>query len=93
MNHKETIRVVRGMQYDGIGNPWIRSNFTFEVYVESAFLLMDIYVPFNGKNEFAYWGSFTGEKESEDIAITEFRWSGEVVGGEYTNGLTLYILS
>lgn len=50
MNHKETIRVLRGMQYDGIGNPWIRSNFAFEVYVESAFLLMDIYVPFNGKN-------------------------------------------
>ena len=48
-------------------------------------------VPFNGRTEFAYWGSFIGEKANEDIAITDFRWSGELAEGEtYTNGLTLY---
>ncbi len=48
-------------------------------------------VPFNGRTEFAYWGSFIGEKANEDIAITDFCWSGELAGGEtYTNGLTLY---
>ena len=48
-------------------------------------------VPFNGKTEFAYWGSFTGEKSNEEIAITDFSWSGELAEGEtYTNGLTLY---
>lgn len=46
--------------------------------------------PFNGKNEFAYWESFEGEKANEDIAITEFSWSGDIEGGTYTNGLTLY---
>ena len=47
-------------------------------------------VPFNGKNEFAYWGSFIGEKVSDDIAITDFKWSGDIEGKPYTNGLTLY---
>ena len=47
-------------------------------------------VPFNGKNEFAYWGSFIGEKVSDDIAITDFKWSGDIDGKPYTNGLTLY---
>ena len=48
-------------------------------------------VPFNGRTEFAYWGSFIGEKANEDIAITDFCWSGELAEGEtYTNGLTLY---
>ena len=45
---------------------------------------------FNGKTEFAYWGSFTGEKVSDDIAITDFKWSGDLGGEPYTNGLTLY---
>lgn len=47
-------------------------------------------VPFNGRTEFAYWGSFTGEKSNDEIAITDFCWSGELTEGEYTNGLTLY---
>ena len=47
-------------------------------------------VPFNGKNEFAYWGSFIGEKVSDDIAITDFSYSGDIEGKPYTNGLTLY---
>ena len=48
-------------------------------------------LPFNGRTEFAYWGSFTGEKANEDIAITDFSWSGELEKGKpYTNGLTLY---
>ena len=48
-------------------------------------------VPFNGRTEFAYWGSFIGEKANEDIAITDFCWSEELAEGEtYTNGLTLY---
>lgn len=48
-------------------------------------------VPFNGKNEFAYWESFEGEKSNEDIAIADFKWSSELTEGEtYTNGLTLY---
>ena len=47
-------------------------------------------VPFNSKNEFAYWGSFIGEKVSDDIAITDFKWSGDIEGKPYTNGLTLY---
>ena len=47
--------------------------------------------PFNGRTQFAYWGSFTGEKANEDIAITDFSWSGELAEGKpYTNGLTLY---
>lgn len=47
--------------------------------------------PFNGRTQFAYWGSFTGEKANEDIAITDFSWSGELEKGKpYTNGLTLY---
>ena len=47
-------------------------------------------VPFNGKNEFAYWGSFTGEKVSDDIAITDFSWSSDLGGVSYTDSLTLY---
>ena len=47
-------------------------------------------VPFNGKNEFAYWGSFTGEKISDDIAITDFSGSREFAGQSYTDSLTLY---
>ena len=47
-------------------------------------------VPFNGKNEFAYWGSFIGEKVSDDIAISDFSCSGDIEGKPYTNGLTLY---
>ena len=48
-------------------------------------------VPFNGKTEFSHWGSFGGEKASEEIAITDFSWSGNLAEGEtYTNGLTLY---
>ena len=49
-------------------------------------------VPFNYKNEFAYWGSFIGEKVSDDIAITDFKWSGDIEGKPYTNGLTLYAI-
>ena len=47
-------------------------------------------VPFNCKNEFAYWGSFIGEKVSDDISITVFKWNGDIEGNPYTNGLTLY---
>ena len=48
-------------------------------------------VPFNGRTEFAHWGSFIGEKANENIAITDFSWNGELAEGEsYTNGLTLY---
>ncbi len=49
-------------------------------------------VPFNGKNEFAYWGSFTGEKGSDDIAITDFKWSSDLGGVSYTDSLTLYAI-
>ncbi len=48
-------------------------------------------VPFNGRTEFAYWGSFIGEKVNENIPVTDFSWSGKLAEGEtYTNGLTLY---
>ena len=47
-------------------------------------------VPFNCKNEFAYWESSIGEKVSDDIAITDFKWNGDIEGKSYTNGLTLY---
>ena len=47
-------------------------------------------VPFNRRTEFSYWGSFTGEKTNEEIAITDFSWSGNFEGKTYTNGLTLY---
>ena len=47
-------------------------------------------VPFNGRTEFSYWGSFGGEKASEEIAITDFSWSGNLEDEPYTNGLTLY---
>ena len=45
-------------------------------------------VPFNGKNEFSHWEKAGGEKVSDDIAISDFRWSD--VAETYTNGLTLY---
>lgn len=32
--------------------------------------------PFNGRTQFAYWGSFTGEKSNEEIAITDFKGTG-----------------
>ena len=47
-------------------------------------------VPFNGRTEFSYWGSFSGEKANEEIAITDFSWSGNIGDVSYTNGLTLY---
>ena len=47
-------------------------------------------VPFNGKNEFSHWEKAGGEKVSDDIAITDFKWSGDLGGEPYTNGLTLY---
>ena len=47
-------------------------------------------VPFNGRTEFSYWGSFTGEKANEEIEITDFSWSGNIGDVSYTNGLTLY---
>lgn len=47
-------------------------------------------VPFNGRIEFSYWGSFGEEKASEEIAITDFSWSGNLGDKPYTNGLTLY---
>lgn len=77
---------------DGASEKIIRFNVNEDETTVKLSELTKKIVPFNGRNEFAYWGSFTGEKESEDIAITEFRWSGEVVGGEYTNGLTLYAI-
>lgn len=77
---------------DGASEKVIRFNVNEdEITVKLSELTKKI-VPFNGKNEFAYWGSFIGEKANEDIAITEFSWSGEVAGGEYTNGLTLYAI-
>ena len=78
---------------DGASEKVIRFNVNEDETTVKLSELTKKIVPFNGKNEFAYWGSnFMGEKESEDIAITEFKWSGEVVGGEYTNGLTLYAI-
>lgn len=77
---------------DGASEKVIRFNVNQDETTVKLSELTKKIVPFNGRNEFAYWGSFTGEKESEDIAITEFSWSGEVVGGEYTNGLTLYAI-
>lgn len=77
---------------DGASEKVIRFNVNEDETTVKLSELTKKIVPFNGKNEFAYWGSFIGEKESEDIAITEFSWSGEVVGGTYTNGLTLYAI-
>lgn len=77
---------------DGASEKVIRFNVNEDETTVKLSELTQKIVPFNGKNEFAYWGSFIGEKESEDIAITEFSWSGEVVGGTYTNGLTLYAI-
>ena len=47
-------------------------------------------VPFNGRTEFSHWGSFTGEKVNDVIALTEFKWSGDLADQSYTNGLTFY---
>lgn len=78
---------------DGASEKVIRFNVNEDETTVKLSELTKKIVPFNGKNEFAYWGSnFMGEKANEDIAITEFNWSGEVVGGEYTNGLTLYAI-
>ena len=77
---------------DGASEKVIRFNVNQDETTVKLSELTKKIVPFNGRNEFAYWGSFIGEKESEDIAITEFSWSGEVVGGTYTNGLTLYAI-
>ncbi len=78
---------------DGASEKIIRFNVNEDETTVKLSELTKKIVPFNGKNEFAYWGSnFMGEKANEDIAITEFRWSGEVVGGTYTNGLTLYAI-
>lgn len=78
---------------DGASEKVIRFNVNEDETTVKLSELTKKIVPFNGKNEFAYWGSnFMGEKANEDIAITEFNWSGEVVGGTYTNGLTLYAI-
>jgi len=77
---------------DGASEKVIRFNVNEDETTVKLSELTKKIVPFNGRTEFAYWGSFIGEKESEDIAITEFSWSGEVAGGEYTNGLTLYAI-
>lgn len=77
---------------DGASEKVIRFNVNEDETTVKLSELTKKIVLFNGKNEFAYWGSFIGEKANEDIAITEFSWSGEVVGGTYTNGLTLYAI-
>ena len=75
---------------DGKSEKVIRFNVAEgETTVKLSDLTKEI-VLFNGKTEFAYWGSFTGEKVSDDIAITDFKWSGDLGGELYTNGLTLY---
>ncbi len=75
---------------DGKSEKVIRFNVAEgETTVKLSDLTKEI-VLFNGKTEFAYWGSFTGEKVSDDIAITDFKWSGDLGGESYTNGLTLY---
>lgn len=58
-----------------------------ETTVKLSELTKDVVV-FNGSTEFSHWETAGGEKVSDDIAITEFRWSDEA--GTYTNGLTLY---
>ncbi len=75
---------------DGKSEKVIRFNVAEgETTVKLSDLTKEI-VLFNGRTEFAYWGSFTGEKVSDDIAITDFKWSGDLAGEPYTNGLTLY---
>lgn len=75
---------------DGKSEKVIRFNVAEgETTVKLSDLTKEI-VLFNGKTEFAYWGSFIGEKVSDDIAITDFKWSGDLGGESYTNGLTLY---
>ena len=74
---------------DGESNKVIKFNVAEgETTVKLSELTKGI-VPFNGRTEFAYWGSFIGEKANEEIAITDFCWSGELTEGEYTNGLTI----
>ena len=76
---------------DGESNKVIKFNVAEgETTVKLSELTKGI-LPFNVRTEFAYWGSFTGEKSNEEIAITDFKWSGELTEGKtYTNGLTLY---
>ena len=75
---------------DGKSEKVIRFNVAEgETTVKLSDLTKEI-VLFNGKTEFAYWGSFICEKVSDDIAITDFKWSGDLGGEPYTNGLTLY---
>ena len=49
-------------------------------------------VPFNGRNEFSHWGkNFTNdEKADEELAIADFKSSGETSGISFTNGLVLW---
>ena len=75
---------------DGKEQKVIRFNVAEEETIVKLSELTKGIVPFNCKNEFAYWGSFIGEKVSDDIAITDFKWSGDIEGKPYTNGLTLY---
>ena len=86
-----TSRGVEDVSIDGKSEKIIRFNVAEgETTVKLSELTKGI-VPFNGKNEFAYWESFEGEKSNEDIAIDDFKWSSELTEGEtYTNGLTLY---
>ena len=86
-----TSRGVEDVSIDGKSEKIIRFNVAEgETTVKLSELTKGI-VPFNGKNEFAYWESFEGEKSNEDIAIADFKWSSELTEGEtYTNGLTLY---
>ena len=52
-----------------------------ETTVKLSELTKDVVV-FNGSTEFSHWETAGGEKVSDDIAITEFRWSDEA--GTYT---------
>lgn len=49
-------------------------------------------VPFNGENEFSHWGKniFDDEKADEELAISDFIWSGTSGDTSYTNGLVLW---
>ena len=77
---------------DGESNKVIKFNVAEGETTVKLSELTEGILPFNGRTEFAYWGSFTGEKSNEEIAITDFCWSGELTEGKYTNGLTLYAI-
>lgn len=47
-------------------------------------------VPFNGKNEFSHWTKSGQEEALEDLDLSDFTWSGNFEGKEYTNGLSIY---